>query len=172
MLHDCKVQEYFGTFPCSLYTKPWHANADLFTMSDKWNITVWRKIPACESNTVMVVNQWLILISFLMSDKWDKTVSVHSFDRFHSPSIWWSSISHWYWFIFDGWKVNSTVCVEPFPQPMHMTVSSQLVITPAPISLKGNLVGDWTFLKERAWKQALKKFIILRTVLWESLTSY
>lgn len=123
-------------------------------------------------NTVMVVNQWLILISFLMSDKWDRTVSVHSFDRFLSPSIWWSSISHWYWFIFDGWKVNSTVCVEPFPQPMHMTVSSQLVITPAPISLKGNLVGDWTFLKERAGKQALTKFIILRTVLWESLTSY
>ena len=102
----CKVLEYFGTFPCSLYIKPWHANTDLFIMSDKWNITVWSKIPACESNTVMVVNQWLILISFLMSEKWDRTVSEHSFDRFHSPSIWWSSISHWYWFIFDGWKVN------------------------------------------------------------------
>ena len=118
--------------------------------------TVWSKIPAYESNTVMVVNQWLILISFLMSDKWDRTVSVHSFDHFHSPSIWWSSISHWYWFIFDGWKVNSIVCVEPFPQPMHMTVFSQLVITPSPISLKGNLAGDWTFWKRsRAWKQAL-----------------
>ena len=57
-----KVLEYFGTFPGSLYIKPWHANTDLFTMSDKWNITVWSKIPACVSNTVMVFNQWLILI--------------------------------------------------------------------------------------------------------------
>ena len=98
-----KVLEYFGTFPGSLYIKPWHANTDLFTMSDKWNITVWSKIPACESNTVMVVNQWLILISFLMSDKWDRTASVHSFDRFHSPSIWWSSISHALILIYFWW---------------------------------------------------------------------
>ena len=38
--------------------------------------------------------------------------------------------------------------LEPFPQPMHMTVFNQLVITPAPISRKGNLVEDWTFLKK------------------------
>lgn len=59
------------------------------------------------------------------------------------------------WFIFDKWKVNSTVCVEPFLQPMHMTVFSQLVISPAPISLKGNLVEDWTYLREKTWKKVL-----------------
>ena len=32
---------------------------------------------------------------------------------------------------------------------MHMLVFNQLVITPAPISRKGNLVEDWTLLKER-----------------------
>lgn len=37
---------------------------------------------------------------------------------------------------------------EPFPQPMHMPVFNQLVITPAPISQEGNLVEDWTFLKK------------------------
>ena len=41
------------------------------------------------------------------------------------------------------------MCIELFPQPMHMTVFNQQVITPVQISLKGNQVEDWTFLKER-----------------------
>ena len=27
--------KYFGTFTCPLYIKPYHADTDLFTMSDK-----------------------------------------------------------------------------------------------------------------------------------------
>ena len=38
---------------------------------------------------------------------------------------------------------------------MHMTVFNQLVITPAPISQKGNLVGDWTLLKKKNLKKSL-----------------
>ena len=32
--------KYFGTFTCLLYIKPYHADTDLFTMSDKGNGTV------------------------------------------------------------------------------------------------------------------------------------
>ena len=38
---------------------------------------------------------------------------------------------------------------------MHMTVFNQLVITPTPISQKGNLVGDWTLLKKKNLKKSL-----------------
>ena len=53
-------------------------------------------------------------------------------------------------------KQCSDVCVELFPQPMHMVVFNQQVITPVPISLKGNQVEDWTFLKKKNLKN-LKK---------------
>ena len=51
-------------FACSLYTKPSHANTDLFTMSDKRNRIVCSTIPACVSHTVVSLNQLLILIPF------------------------------------------------------------------------------------------------------------
>lgn len=132
--------KYFGTFTCPLYIKPYHADTDLFTMSDKGNGTVWSKIPACMSNIVMVCNQWLMLIHFWWVT--NDTGQCAQLQPFLQPK------HMMVWFIFDKWKVNSTVCVEPFPQPMHMTVFSQLVITPAPISQKGYLVENWTLIFE------------------------
>ena len=38
---------------------------------------------------------------------------------------------------------------------MHMVVFNQQVITPVPISLKGNQVEDWTFLKKKNLKKSL-----------------
>ena len=139
--------KHFGTFACPLYIMPCHADTDFFTMSDKGNRTVWRKIPACMSNTMMVCNQWLILIHFWWVT--NDTGQCAQLQPFLQPK------HMMVWFIFDKWKVNSTVCVEPFLQPMHMTVFSQLVISPAPISLKGNLVEDWTYLREKTWKKVL-----------------